>query len=453
MGAVCHTVNPRLFAEQIEYIVNHAQDWVIFLDPLFVPLLEKLQAKLSATEKYVVLCDESHMPETTLKGAVSYESFIAGQGDIFDWPELDENAACSLCYTSGTTGNPKGVLYSHRSTILHSYAAIMPDTMGLSRNDCILPIVPMFHVNAWGIPYAAVMVGAKLVLPGPKMADGETLQALIESENVSLSAGVPTVWLALLDYLDQTAKKVDCLKRVIVGGAACPWSIMERFEQNYQVDVHHAWGMTETSPLGVFNAMTKENAGDITNEEFKATKLKQGRPIFGVDMKIVDDNNQALPWDGKAFGELMIRGSWVRSQYFGQDNEAVDEWFATGDVATIDQDAYMQITDRTKDVIKSGGEWISSIELENIAVNHPLVVEAAVIGVASKQWTERPLLVVVKKEGAQLATQDMLAWFSGKVAKWWEPQDVAFVDQLPHTATGKISKKDLREQFKDIELD
>ncbi|MEH6569302.1 MAG: long-chain-fatty-acid--CoA ligase [Halioglobus sp.] len=452
-GAVCHTINPRLFPEQVDYIVNHAKDKLVFADPAFLPLLEGLQEKLPSVEKYIVLTDAANMPDTTLKGAQDYESFIADHSDSFAWPDLDENAASALCYTSGTTGNPKGVLYSHRSTVLHSYGAALPDSMNLSASDVILPIVPMFHVNAWSLPYAAAMVGCKLVMPGSKMGDGEALQGLIEREGVTMSAGVPTVWLALLGYLRESGKKVASLQRVVVGGAACPLSIMEEFSEAHDVYTHHAWGMTETGPLGVFNTL-KPGMENLPKNELDAIKLKQGRPVFGVEVRIVDEAGNVLPWDGQAAGEVRVRGNWVCSGYYGidaPDSHDKNGFFGTGDVASMDAYGYMKITDRTKDVIKSGGEWISSIELENAAVGHPGVAEAAVIGVPHPKWTERPLLIIVKQAGVEVDKQEVLAFLEGKVAKWWIPEDAVFVEELPHTATGKISKKDLRVQFKDYQ--
>jgi fatty-acyl-CoA synthase len=452
-GAVCHTINPRLFPEQVDYIVNHAEDKLIFIDPAFLPLLEGLQDKLPSVERFVVLTDAENMPDTSLRSAVDYESFIDGHGDSFDWPDLDENAASALCYTSGTTGNPKGVLYSHRSTVLHSYGAALPDAMGLSAREVVLPIVPMFHVNAWSIPYGAPMVGTKLVFPGSKMGDGETLQRLIETEQVTMSAGVPTVWLALLGYLRETGKQVTSLERVVVGGAACPLSIMEEFSEMHGVYTHHAWGMTETGPLGVFNTL-KPGMQDLPKEQLDAIRVKQGRPIFGVDIRIVDDEGNVQPWDGESTGEVRIKGNWICSGYYrveNADSHDADGYFGTGDVACMDADAYMRITDRTKDVIKSGGEWISSIDLENAAVGHPAVAEAAVIGVPHPKWTERPLLIVVKAPGASVEKEEILAFLEGRVAKWWIPEDAVFVEEIPHTATGKISKKDLRVQFEDYQ--
>ncbi len=452
-GYVCHTINPRLFSEQLEYIVNHAEDQLLFIDPLFVPLLESLKEKLPSVRQYVVLTSKQHMVETSLPDAVSYESFIGSHSDDFSWPELNENDPSALCYTSGTTGNPKGVLYDHRSTVLHAYASSLPDGFSLSCNSVVLPIVPMFHVNAWGIPYSAPLTGAKIVFPGPKMADGEMLTKLINSEKVEMSAGVPTVWQALLNYLDTHNEKVDSLKRIVVGGAACPISIMEGFEERYGVYTHAAWGMTEMSPLGTFNAQLDRSA--LGDEGYSRKRLKAGRPIYGVEMKIVDEQNNELPWDGKAFGALKVRGPWICSGYFKLDNSNAhdnDGWFDTGDVATIDPNGNMQITDRSKDVIKSGGEWISSIALENTAASHPSVAEAAVIGLPHEKWTERPLLLVVTKENERLTREEMLTWFDDKVAKWWIPNDVVFVDSLPHTATGKLDKKVLRGKYTDFQF-
>lgn len=454
-GGVCHTINPRLFVEQIVYIINHAEDRWIFTDLAFVPLLEKIQEQLISVEGFVVLTDEAHMPESSLANLYCYETLLAKESDRFEWPDLDENTASALCYTSGTTGNPKGVLYSHRSTVLHTFSACLPDVFGLSARDTVLPVVPMFHANAWGAPYAAPMVGAKLVFPGPKMADGEVLHALMEGESVTLSLGVPTVWLALLNYLAESGKTLKSLKRTVVGGAACPLSIMEEFRDKHDVRVHHAWGMTEMSPLGTFNTL-KSGMEGLSREELLKVQAKQGRGVYGVSMKITDDDNNEQPWDGAKFGALKVRGPYVCSDYLkleGQsDAHDAEGWFNTGDVATIDADGFMQITDRTKDVIKSGGEWISSIDLENTAVGHQAVAEAAVIGIYHPQWTERPLLIVVKKEGAEVSKEELLQWYVGKVAKWWIPDDVAFVEELPHTATGKLQKVVLREQFRDYEF-
>ncbi|MBT4521058.1 MAG: long-chain-fatty-acid--CoA ligase [Halieaceae bacterium] len=451
-GYVCHTINPRLFPEQIVYIINHAEDQYVFLDLDFVPMVEALAAECPGVRGYVVMTDEENMPSTSLPGAICYETFVGAGSAEFEWPEIDENAACALCYTSGTTGNPKGVLYSHRSTMLHAYATLMPDAMGLSSTDVVLPIVPMFHVNAWGTPYACPMVGAKLVFPGSKMGDGETLAALINEEGVTMSAGVPTVWLGLLAYLKASGKRVDTLEKIIVGGAACPLSVMEDFD-TYGVESRVGWGMTEMSPLGSTNA-SYASRDDYAEEAFAKIRLKGGRPIFGVDMKIVGDDGQELPWDGVAFGSLKVRGPWICSNYYKLDESdahAEEGWFETGDVATIDPQGYMAITDRTKDVIKSGGEWISSIDVENVAIDHPKVAEAAVIGHFHPKWSERPLLVVVRAaDGQDLTADEIMAWFEGKIAKWWMPDAVEFVDELPHTATGKIQKVKLREIFSDF---
>jgi len=451
-GYVCHTINPRLFPEQLVYIIDHADDQYVFLDPDFVPLVEGLADQCPGVKGWVVLTSEEHMPETALANVICYETLLASGSEQFEWPVLDENAACALCYTSGTTGNPKGVLYSHRSTMLHAYATMMPDAMGLSSRDVVLPIVPMFHVNAWGTPYSCPMAGAKLVFPGNKMGDGETLAALINEEGVTFSAGVPTVWLGLIAYLKGSGQRVESLQRIIVGGAACPLSIMEDFD-TYGVETRVGWGMTEMSPLGSVNT-SPSSREDYSDDDFARMRLKAGRPIFGVEMKIVDDQGVEQPWDGVAFGSLKVRGPWICSSYFkldGSDANEEDGWFETGDVATIDPQGFMAITDRTKDVIKSGGEWISSIDVENVATDHPQVAEAAVIGHFHPRWSERPLLIVVRgPEGQGLTAEDMLAWFDGKIAKWWTPEAVEFVDELPHTATGKVQKVRLRELFKDF---
>lgn len=453
-GYVCHTINPRLFIDQVAFIINHAGDRWIFTDPMFVPMLEKIADKTPSVEGWVVLTDDAHMPETSLPNAISYEHLIADESDEYAWPELDEHEAVALCYTSGTTGDPKGVLYSQRAMVLHAYAAIAPDVLNLSNRDCVLPVVPLFHVNAWGIPYCAVMVGAKLVMPGPKMGDGETLCRLIESEGVTTALGVPTVWSALLQYAAKHGKRLDGLQRTIIGGAAVPESMIRAFEDEHGVEVRQGWGMTEMSPLGTCNTL-KAGMERLPRDEIVKIKAKAGRGIYGVEMRIVDDAGKELPWDGVAFGSLQVRGPWICSGYFGLEHSpshTEDGWFDTGDVATIDPQGFLAITDRTKDVIKSGGEWISSIQLENLAVGHPAVQEAAVIAVADEKWGERPLLVVVKAEGKDVTREEMLAWFEGKVAKWWIPDDVVFVDAIPHTATGKIKKTELRRQFADYQL-
>ena len=454
-GYVCHTINPRLFAEQLVFIINHAQDRWIFVDPMFLPLIEKIADKIAGVEGYVVLTDEAHMPDTSLQNVRCYETLVGAESSDFAWPELDENSAAALCYTSGTTGDPKGVLYSHRSTLLHAYAGVAPDVMNLSSRDNVLPVVPLFHVNAWGIPYSALMVGAKLVLPGPKMGDGETLYALMDSEDVTLALGVPTVWLALLQYMAKAGKRLDKLKSTIIGGAAVPRSMIEEFRDKHDVEVRQGWGMTEMSPLGTVNT-AKAGLESMSGDEQLDLATKAGRGIFGVEMRIVDADGVEQPWDGVAYGALQVRGLWICSDYFrlegGAGTHTSDGWFETGDVATIDPHGYLAITDRTKDVIKSGGEWISSIELENVATDHSAVAEAAVIGVAHPKWTERPLLVVVKAEGQEVSKDDLLAWFDGKVASWCVPDDVAFVEELPHTATGKVKKIELRKQFADYRL-
>ena len=454
-GQVCHTVNPRLFPEQVVFIINHAEDRWIFVDLLILPLLEKIADLIPGVEGFVVMTDEAHMPETTLKNAVCYETLIASESDEFEWPSFDERSASNLCYTSGTTGDPKGVLFDHRSTILHAYAAVSPDVMNLSCNDCILPVVPLFHVNAWGIPYAALMVGCKLVFPGPKMGDGETLYHLLEQEQASLALGVPTVWLALLQYAETAGKKLNNLERTVIGGAAVPVSMIREFREIHDVVVIQGWGMTEMSPLGTVST-PKFGMDSLTGEELDEVRAKAGRGIYGVEMRIVDDEGNSLPWDGVAYGSLQVRGPWICSGYFklegSSDAHTADGWFDTGDVATIDADGYMAITDRTKDVIKSGGEWISSIDIENTAIGHEAVAEAAVIGVPHPKWTERPLLIIIRAEGAELEKDEILAWLDGKIAKWWIPDDVAFVDAIPHTATGKIKKIELRKQFADYQL-
>ncbi len=451
-GMICHTVNPRLFAEQLEYIINHGDDKWLFTDIAFVSILEELQDTLPNIRGFIILTDEANMPKTTLRNTQCYETLLAAEDDSIEWPEIEENHPVSMCYTSGTTGDPKGVVYSHRSTVLHAYGSAMPDTFGVSVNDVILPIVPMFHVNGWGLCYVAPMVGSKLVMPGPKMGDGETICSLINEEKVTLSAGVPTVWLAMINYMESTGKNVESLNRITIGGAACPLSIMKILKDKYGVEVRHAWGMTETSPLGTYNTL-KPGMENLSESELDAIRVKQGRPIYGIDIKIVDEQNQELPWDGETSGAVKVRGPWVTGSYYKSEKTAVDEngWFETGDVACIDHDGYMLITDRTKDVIKSGGEWISSIELENLAVDHPKVAEAAVIGAYHPKWTERPLLLAVLKQGETLSKEELLAWYDGKVAKWCIPSACEFVGELPHTATGKLSKKDLRDQYNDYQ--
>ena len=451
-GFICHTINPRLFEDQIAYIANHAEDRWLFLDPSFVPLVEQLLPRLPKVEAFVILTDDAHMPQTSLPGARSYESLLATGADDFEWPQFDERTASSLCYTSGTTGDPKGVLFSHRSTLLHCLSSALPDCHDLSSHEVVMPVVPMFHVNAWGLPYICAMVGAKLVFPGAKMGDAETLQALIEAEQVTLSGAVPTVWQGMVAYLNATGKRIDSLKRVLCGGSAVPVALMDQLQGQFGVRIMHAWGMTETSPMGTVCSFSPE-AQQLPQNRRDALRAKQGRAVFGIDLKITDDDGKELPHDGKSFGALKVRGPWVASGYYRRSEpDAVfemDGWFNTGDVATICPLGYMQITDRTKDVIKSGGEWISSIELENLAVAHPAVAQAAAIAISHPKWQERPLLVVVAKPGQCVSREELLEFFQGKVAKWWIPDDVAFVEKLPLTATGKLSKLQLRQQFAD----
>ena len=450
IGAISHTINPRLFPEQIAYIINHASDRVLFVDETFVSIVEKLLPELPSVEKVIILTDKKDF-ETTLTNWVDYEGLISEQSEDYVWPSFDEKNASSLCYTSGTTGNPKGVLYSHRSTLIHAYTACMPDALNVSARDVVMPVVPMFHVNAWGLPYICSMTGSKLVLPGPNM-DGKSLCDLIEMEKVTLSAGVPTVWAGVDNYLKDNKLSLPSLKRVVIGGSACPDAMIQAYEREHKVEVVHAWGMTELSPLGTVNTFTAKHEGQDDDAKL-ALKSRQGRVLFGIDMKIVDDKGKELPWDGKTFGDLLVRGPNVLSNYFKlTDNLLIEDsnangWFQTGDVATIDSDGYMQITDRSKDVIKSGGEWISSIDIENTAVAHEDVIEAAVISIPHPKWDERPLLIAVKKTGSTLGKNELLQFFQGKVAKWCIPDDVVFVEEIPHTATGKILKTKLREDF------
>lgn len=452
-GAIYHTVNPRLFTEQIAWIINHAEDRMILTDLTFVPMLEKMQAQLPTVEKFIVLTDAAHMPQTDLRNAVAYEDWLAETDADFVWVEGDENDAAGMCYTSGTTGHPKGVVYSHRSNILTSMAVTTPDMLNISSRDVVLPIVPLFHANSWSLAFSTPMMGAKMVMPGPKL-DGASVYELLETEKVTFSAAVPTVWLMLLQHLQKDNVRPSTLKRVTIGGSACPRAVAETFEKTYGVTVDHAWGMTEMSPLGSVCSI-KASVAHVAGDALYDLKQKQGHPPFGVEMKITDDAGTPLPWDGRTFGRLKVRGFAIASAYYKNDGGNIldDEgYFDTGDVATIDDNGYMQITDRAKDVIKSGGEWISSIDLENLAVGHPDVAEAAVIGVAHPKWDERPLLIIVAKAGRVPDKSDILAFMDGKIAKWWMPDDVVIVPEIPHTATGKIQKTALREMFRDYRL-
>jgi fatty-acyl-CoA synthase len=452
IGAIYHTVNPRLFPEQIVWIINHAEDRVLMTDLTFLPLLERIADRLKTIDRYVVLTDAAHMPSTPLKNAVPYEEWIGDVDGDFEWRSFDENTAAGMCYTSGTTGNPKGVLYSHRSNVLHSMIACNPDAMGISCRDVVLPIVPMFHANCWGLALTSPMLGATLVMPGAKL-DGAAVYELLNEHRVTFTAGVPTVWLMLLQYLEAHDAKLPHLKKVVIGGSASPRAMTKTFQDVYGVEVCHAWGMTEMSPLGTLGSMKPEYA-KLSGDSRLDIQEKQGHAPFGVEMIITDDAGKRLPWDGKTFGRLKVRGAAVARAYYKEDGEILDPqgFFDTGDVATLDRHGYMQITDRAKDVIKSGGEWISSIEIENLAVGHPKVAEAAVIGVRHPKWDERPLLVVVLKKNQSATKEELLKFMQGKVANWWIPDEVVFVDEIPHTATGKIQKTVLRERYKDFVL-
>jgi len=452
-GRVIHTINPRLAPDQVAWIANHAEDQVLCFDMTFLPIVKAIASHCKTVKHWVALCDADKLPaDSGIAHLRSYEEWIGGEPAEYDWPQFDERSAAALCYTSGTTGNPKGALYSHRSTLLHAYAGALPDALDVSARDSILPVVPMFHVNAWGIPYSAAMTGAKLVFPGAAL-DGASVYELMEQEKVTLSAGVPTVWLGLLNHMKQHGLKLGTMKRTVIGGSACPPAMIKTFRDDYGVTVLHAWGMTEMSPLGTV-CQLKNKQLDLTPDAQLALMAKQGRAVYGVEMRIVDDAGQELAWDGHTSGDLHVKGPWIISSYFkGEGGDPlVDGWFPTGDVASIDPDGFLQITDRSKDVIKSGGEWISSIDVENIAMAHPAVAMAACIAVPHPKWDERPLLVVVKKPGTHPTREELLGFFEGKVAKWQVPDDVAFVDAIPLGATGKMQKIKLREQFKSYVL-
>ena len=453
-GRVLHTLNPRLHPDQIVWIANHAEDSVLCFDMSFLPIVKAIHTKCTTIKHFVALCDASALPaDTGIPGLVSYEGWITGQPTQYTWPAFDENSASSMCYTSGTTGNPKAALYSHRSTMLHAFAGALPDALGMSARDSILPVVPMFHVNAWGLPYSAAMTGAKLVFPGPAM-DGKSIFELIESEKVSFAAGVPTVWQMMLGHMQASGLKFSSLKRTVIGGSACPPAMITAFNDVYGVEVLHAWGMTEMSPLGTVCTLKNSHLPLSADEKMKV-RLKQGRAVFGVDMKIVDPDGAELPWDGKTSGDLLVKGPWIIDEYFKQEGGSplvAGGWFPTGDVGTIDPQGYLQITDRSKDVIKSGGEWISSIEVENIAMAHPAVAMAACIGMKHAKWDERPIIAVVKKPGAEVSRDDLLKFYEGKIAKFQIPDDAVFVDAIPLGATGKMQKMKLRESLKDYKL-
>ncbi len=452
-GRVLHTLNPRLHPEQIAWITQHAEDTVLCFDLSFLPIVQAIHSRCPTIEHYIALCDADTLPQDSgIPGLQSYEAWVGAQPLDYVWPAFDENCASSMCYTSGTTGHPKAALYSHRSTVLHAIAGALPDALNISARDCIFPVVPMFHVNAWGMPYSAAMTGAKLVFPGPAM-DGKSVYELIESEQVNFAAGVPTVWQMMLTHMQSHGLRFSTLKRTVIGGSACPPAMISTFNTQYGVEVLHAWGMTEMSPLGTVCTL-KNHHLDLDPEAKMAVRLKQGRGIYGVDMKIVDAAGAELPWDGKSYGDLLVKGPWVIREYFKQEGPSplVHGWFPTGDVATIDADGYMQITDRSKDVIKSGGEWISSIDIENIAMAHPAVAMAACIGIQHPKWDERPIIVVVKKPGASLSRDEVLAFYAGKTAKWQIPDDAVFVDAIPLGGTGKMQKTKLREMLVDYVL-
>jgi acyl-CoA synthetase (AMP-forming)/AMP-acid ligase II len=452
-GRVLHTLNPRLHPDQIVWIANHAEDQALCFDLSFLPIVKAVYSRCTTIKHFIALCDADKLPaDTGIPGLQSYETWIGSQSADYEWPSFDENTASSMCYTSGTTGHPKAALYSHRSTMLHALAGALPDALCMSARDTVLPVVPMFHVNAWGLPYSAAMTGAKLVFPGPAM-DGKSIYELIEAEKVSFAAGVPTVWQMMLAHMQAGKLKFSTLKRTVIGGSACPPAMIRAFNDDYGVEVLHAWGMTEMSPLGTVCTLKNKHLSIDPAEKMKV-RLKQGRGVFGVDMKIVDDQGQELPWDGQAYGDLLVKGPWVIRDYYKGEGPSplINGWFPTGDVATIDPDGYMQITDRSKDVIKSGGEWISSIDVENIAMAHPAVAMAACIGIKHPKWDERPIIAVVKKPDCEVSRDELIAFYDGKSAKWQIPDDVVFVDAIPLGGTGKMQKTKLRELLKDYRL-
>jgi fatty-acyl-CoA synthase len=452
-GAVLHTINPRLHPDQIAYIVTHAEDKVLFFDLTFLPAIEAMSAMCKVVQIYVLMCDRDGMPaDTKIPNLLCYEDLIDSHSDDYVWPLFDENSACTLCYTSGTTGNPKGALYSHRSTVLHAYGSALPNALNVTSRDAVLPVVPMFHVNAWGLPYSVPLSGAKMVFPGAAL-DGKSLYELFEAEQVTFSAGVPTVWLGLINYMLQNKLKFSSFRRTVIGGSACPPAMMDTLMDELDVEVIHGWGMTEMSPLGTTGVLLGKHL-TMTKDEQRKILHKQGHAIFGVDMKIVDDDGKELPWDGSSYGHLLVKGPWIIRSYFKDEggDPLQDGWFPTGDVATIDPDGYMQITDRSKDVIKSGGEWIGTIDLENIAVSHPAIMQAACIGIHHPKWDERPLLIVVCRPGMEVSREELLKFYEGKIAKWWLPDDVVFMDALPLGGTGKVQKNKLRELYKEYKL-
>jgi len=455
-GRVLHTINPRLHPEQVAWIVNHAEDQLLCFDMTFLPLVQAVHAKCPTVKKWVALCDADKLPaDSGIPGLTSYEDWIGAASSTYAWPQIDENSASSMCYTSGTTGNPKGVLYSHRSTTLHAYAAALPDVMNLSARDAVLPVVPMFHVNAWGIPYSAALTGCKVVFPGPAL-DGKSVYELVEAEGVTFAAGVPTVWQMLLTHVRSNGLKFSTLQRTVIGGSACPPAMITAFQEEFGVHVLHAWGMTETSPLGTLCTLKNKHL-QLPRAQQEQLQQKQGRAICGVDLKIIGGDGRELPWDGKTYGDLLVRGPWILDSYFKGDSPLIKDengvgWFPTGDVATIDADGFMQITDRSKDVIKSGGEWISSIDVENIAMAHPAVAMAACIGMPHPKWDERPIVAVSLKPGASVTREELLKFYEGKTAKWQIPDDVVFVEAIPLGATGKMLKTKLREQLQGYKL-